>query len=76
MVGCLTLPEVPEVSLVTLVPLLVASTESAGLLEDLLSERQEEEEEPLSLPHAREKRYYNTKAPCGLVCNRKDQVNL
>ena len=56
MVGCQTLPEGPAVSLVTLVPLLVASTESAGFSEDMPNERLEEEEEPLGLHPAREKR--------------------
>ena len=56
MVGCLTLHEGPAVSLVTLVPLLVASAESADLSEDLLSEGLEEEEQLLVLPPAREKR--------------------
>ena len=40
----------------SLVPLLVASAESAGLSEDLLSKRLEEEEELLVLPPAREKK--------------------
>ena len=45
MEGDLTLP---EGSAVSFVPLLVTSTESAGLSEDMLSERLEEEEEPLA----------------------------
>ena len=41
--------------MVGFLPLLVASTESAGLSEDMLSERLEEEEEPLGLSPSREK---------------------
>ena len=77
MVGCLMLPKGPAVYLVTSVPLLVASAESAGLSEDLLTEHLEEEKEPVGFPPPREKRIVTkTKIPRRLFENREDQVNL
>ena len=77
MVGCLMLLKGPAVYLVSSVPLLVASAESAGLSEDLLTEYLEEEKEHVRFPPSREKRIVTkTKIPWGLFENREDQVNL